>query len=92
MIDILKKHLEKLGFKVIEQSDSYLEMETEGNFLHNVRLTQSRIRWYLYYEIYKLHEDTLRRTLLFTQTEVFSTENELKDIIKDIDKIYEGRE
>lgn len=99
MIEILKKHLTKLGFKVIKKNDNFIEMETEGNFIHNIRLSKSRLKWYLYYEIYKIFQDTDSNgepkviiTRVFTQTEVFSTKEELNDILKDIDNTYEGRE
>lgn len=92
MINILWKHLKKLGFENVEDKQNYAEFEKEGNYYHNIRLSKSRLRWYLYYEIYKQDRKLSKKKLDYTQTEVFSTEEELYDIIKDIDKVYEGHE
>lgn len=94
-IEILKSHVEKMGFKETawsceKSSDSIIEMEYEGNYRHVIMLSKATKRWYLYYNVYS--GEKKKTNLKYTNTEVFSTDKEFKEILNNFDKEFDGRE
>ena len=92
-IEIFKDHMTELGFKETfwsseHPSENYIEMEYEGNYRHVVLLSKSTKRWYFYYNIYTRKKTTLN----FTNTEIFTTDKEFKEILNNFDKEFDGRE
>lgn len=93
-IEILKSYTKKMGFKETlwsfeNQHDNCIEVEYEGNYRHVIMLSKSNSRWYLYYNVYS--GEKKKSNLKYTNTEVFSTDKEFKEILNSFDKEFKKR-